>query len=199
MGDNFIKSNPKIFKRGVLKKAQLRLKNGLRNESYICMFDGFNVVKLFASFSNKEYNLWQESRGHVTDNMKKAENRQKAMSMMDKVTGKDKKEEVVAPVKEEKLKRTLSQERRSKELNEKYKFVFEFLDGCHYKCEEEIRTHPEKKGVYAEKFDDKSLEGMYLEVWDLIKTHMKLNKEDFDRKEACAKKKKNLMHIKETL
>lgn len=73
------------------------------------------------------------------------------------------------------------------------------MDKLHEKCDEVLRLHPEKKSVYAEKFEDKSFEGMYLEAWDLLKTHMKMNKEEFDRKEACQKKKKSLEDIKRTL
>lgn len=40
---------------------------------------------------------------------------------------------------------------------------------------------------------------MYLEIWDLISTHIKLNKEDYDKKQSCINKKKELEKIKETL
>ena len=40
---------------------------------------------------------------------------------------------------------------------------------------------------------------MYLEAWDMIKFHMKTKKEEFLRKEACAKKKKSLEEIKRSL
>lgn len=64
MGDNFVKSYPKIYKEGMLKKSLLKLKNGNRDDSFNLIFDAFNVEKLFSHFSNKEYQLWQESRGH---------------------------------------------------------------------------------------------------------------------------------------
>lgn len=196
MGENFLHGYPKIYKQGILKKSLLKLKNGNREDSFNLLFDAFYVEKVFAHFQNKEYQLWQEARGLKTDNMKKVENRMKAMAAMG--LGKEGEE---APQKEE-PKRTASEEKRIKDLNEKHKFIFGFLDKIHEKCEDVIRDHrehPEKKTVYVEKFEEKGLEAMYLEAMDLLKTHIKMNKEEFDRKEACQKKKKSLEDIKRTL
>lgn len=63
MGDNFVNSNPKIYKEGILKKALLKLKNGNRDESFNIMFDAFNVPKICAKFATNEYNLWKEATG----------------------------------------------------------------------------------------------------------------------------------------
>ena len=59
MGDNFVNSNPKIYKECILKKALLKLKNGSREESFNTMFDAFNVPKICAKFKPKEFDLWK--------------------------------------------------------------------------------------------------------------------------------------------
>jgi hypothetical protein len=46
MGDNFIKSNPKIYKKGILKKSALKLKEGSWDDSFNTLFLAFNVEKL---------------------------------------------------------------------------------------------------------------------------------------------------------
>lgn len=102
--------------------------------------------------------------------MVKAENQAKAIREMRKSTGNVDDKKTDAEKKEEKL--SAVHNKRVKELSEKYKFTFEFLDDIHQKCDDMLRDHKEKKAVYTEKFEEKSLEGMYMEAWDLLKGHM---------------------------
>lgn len=55
LGINLSAKNPKIYKQGILKKAFLHLKNNDTEKSYNCMFEGFNVERLFANFNNLDY------------------------------------------------------------------------------------------------------------------------------------------------
>jgi hypothetical protein len=62
LGDNFMKSNPQLFKKGKLKKARLELKRGNEEDSFKCLVEGFDLLKVFQHFLPQEYKVWKEGK-----------------------------------------------------------------------------------------------------------------------------------------
>ena len=67
--------------------------------------------------------------------MKKAENKAKALEAMGNKTDKGEEGKKVAPPKAE-PKKSAAELKKIRDINEKHKFVFEFLDIVHDQCDE---------------------------------------------------------------
>ena len=62
MGTDLIKSNPTIYKKGILKRAQRLMRAGDSEQSLSVLLDGFNIAKVLQHFNNAEYTAWQNHK-----------------------------------------------------------------------------------------------------------------------------------------
>jgi hypothetical protein len=170
LGVNFSTSNPKIYKKGILKKAQLLLKNGKTEESLLMMYEGFNVEKLYAHNEPKNYICWKK-RDEI-----KAGTYMKAIPKI-----------------------RLAQETQYKLFKDKHPYMFDVIEEFHKKSEEAIKDHPEKKGVYAEGFENLTMQAVYTEAWDLLNIHLKNKHIEFHHNKWKKEKKKSLKEMNKTL
>lgn len=58
LGDNLMLRHPRIYKYGIMKRAKNQYQNGEIDQSLSTLFNGFNVMKLFANFENKDHKAW---------------------------------------------------------------------------------------------------------------------------------------------
>lgn len=62
MGTDLINSNPSIYKKGILKRAQRLMRSGESDMSLSILFDGFNLAKVLQHFNKAEYAAWQNHK-----------------------------------------------------------------------------------------------------------------------------------------
>jgi hypothetical protein len=62
MGTDLINSDPSIYKKGILKRAQRLMRSGDSDTSLSILFDGFNLAKVLQHFNKAEYAAWQNHK-----------------------------------------------------------------------------------------------------------------------------------------
>ena len=72
LGPELMERYPQIYKKGILKKAKLRLKNNEIEASFNFLFDGFNVEKLYANFEPKDYKEWKRLQENKSEHVKRS-------------------------------------------------------------------------------------------------------------------------------
>ena len=144
MGTDLINSNPEIYKKGILKRAQRLMRAGESDQSLSVLLDGFNIAKVLKHFNNTEYAAWQNHK-----------------SMLEK--GAFKAIPALAGMVDEKYHTTAK----------KAGWFFKMLDQWVQRAEQAVKDHQEKKGVYAEQFEKPGMQPLYEEVWALLQEHIK--------------------------
>ena len=123
LGDDFMTSNPKIYKTGILKKSQLHLRQGNMEKALLTMYEGFNVNLLNKHVFERDYIAWKNHKDL------------QAGAFKDTI---------------QKLKDEMS--KRWKETAKKEHLV-KFFEEAKEKCDEMVKDNKNKKAVYAENFE----------------------------------------------
>lgn len=86
--------------------------------------------------------------------------------------------------------------KRFDNMEKNHPYLIDFLNTIHKKTEETLKDHPEKKVVYNEAFDEKTLSQMYDEAWTFLKMHIKREKDKWEDQQFKKKNRKELGKIK---
>lgn len=144
MGTDLINSNPSIYKKGILKRAQRLMRSGESDQSLSVLLDGFNIAKVLQHFNKTEYAAWQNHK-----------------SMVDK--GAFKKVPLLAGM----------VEKQYHDKVHRSGWFFQMLDQWVERANQAVKDHKEKKAVYAENFESPTMQALYQEVWELLQEHIK--------------------------
>lgn len=144
MGTDLINSNPSIYKKGILKRAQRLMRQGESEQSLSVLLDGFNIAKVLQNFNKAEYAAWQNHKSMVKKGAFKA------IPALAKLVD-DKYHKKVA----------------------RSGWFFKMLDQWVERAERAVKDHKEKKAVYAEHFESPTMQPLYEEVWELLQEHIK--------------------------
>lgn len=144
MGPDLINSNPGIYKKGILKRAQRLMRAGESDQSLSVLLDGFNIAKVLQHFNKAEYAAWQNHK-----------------SMVDK--GAFKAVPALAGLVEQKYHAKVARSG----------WFFKMLDQWVERAAQVAEDHKEKKAVYAENFEAPTMKALYDEVWELLQEHIK--------------------------
>lgn len=157
---------------------------------------------MLANFRGKEYKAWR--------NQFEKDEKTKPKSVLKKEE--EKKEEVKderTPA--EKLKDAMAKKLASKDtiqdildknyrdLKNKSPFLISFFAEITDKSRETIKRNTEKKAVYAENFENNATQAMYMELVELIDTHIKLREEQWKNEQRKKKQAKQLKTVISTL